>query len=235
MNTRARVVSLAVLLAAGLGAFPAAADEAFPGAHKVGGRIKPPKKIKDVRPEYPAQAKRDGIQGVIVLGCLIDEEGKVVETKPVKSIPELEEAAVEAVRQWTYEPTLLDGVPVRVAMTITVNFRLGDGGSTSQPPAGGGVTGPVRVGNGIDEPRKIKHVAPVYPEEAKRDGVQGVVLLECVLDAEGKVESVRVLRGHPALEQAAVEAVQQWAYTPTVLNGQAVPVVLTISVGFHLN
>ncbi len=92
-----------------------------------------------------------------------------------------------------------------------------------------------RVGQGIREPKKIVHVAPEYPEIARRAGVEGTVVLEAVLDATGRVESIRVLRSRPLLDEAAVKAVRQWRYSPTELNGVPVPVLMTITVNFNLN
>ena len=93
----------------------------------------------------------------------------------------------------------------------------------------------VRVGGVIREPRKLVHVAPVYPEIARLSRVQGNVTMEAILDATGKVESVRVLSSQPLLEEAAVRAVRQWRYTPTELNGVPVPVLMTITVRFSLD
>jgi protein TonB len=92
-----------------------------------------------------------------------------------------------------------------------------------------------RVGQGIREPKKIVHVAPEYPEIARRAGVQGTVVLEAILDATGRVESVRVLRSQALLDEAAIRAVRQWRYSPTELNGVPVPVLMTITVNFNLN
>lgn len=93
-------------------------------------------------------------------------------------------------------------------------------------------TDPVRVGGLIQAPRKIRHVAPAYPELARTAGIAGVVILECVIDRDGLVQSVQVLSGHPLLNAAAVSAVRQWAYTPTRLNGVAVEIVMTVTVRF---
>jgi protein TonB len=93
----------------------------------------------------------------------------------------------------------------------------------------------VRVGGMIREPRKILHVAPIYPEIARQVRAQGTVTLECMLDATGRVESVRVLGSQPLLDDAAVMAVRQWRYTPTELNGVPVPVLMTIFVRFSLD
>jgi protein TonB len=92
----------------------------------------------------------------------------------------------------------------------------------------------VKVGGTIREPRKTLHVAPIYPEIARRAGVQGAVVLEAILDATGRVESVRVLGSQPLLDDAAVRAVREWRYTPTELNGVPVPVLMTITVRFSL-
>jgi protein TonB len=114
---------------------------------------------------------------------------------------------------------------------------LGMTGPAMAPPPPPPVPAPkiVRVGGVIREPRKLVHVAPVYPEIARLSRVQGIVTMEAVLDATGKVESVRVLSSQPLLEEAAVRAVRQWRYTPTELNGVPVPVLMTITVRFSLD
>jgi TonB family protein len=94
---------------------------------------------------------------------------------------------------------------------------------------------PVRVGAGIREPRKTRNVSPAYPPEAVAARVQGVVILECTISAQGKVVSVRTLRSVPMLDAAAIEAVRQWEYTPTLLNGVPVPVIMTVTVNFKLS
>jgi protein TonB len=93
----------------------------------------------------------------------------------------------------------------------------------------------LRVGGSIREPRKLRHVSPVYPPEAVQARVQGVVILECTISPTGKVVDTKVLRGIPLLSEAAVEAVKQWEYTPTELNGVAVPVIMTVTVNFKLS
>lgn len=92
----------------------------------------------------------------------------------------------------------------------------------------------VRVGGNIREPRRLTYVSPVYPEIAKEARVQGVVILECTISAQGNVTDVTILRGIPLLDDAAIQAVRQWRYAPTLLNGQAVPVITTMTVNFRL-
>jgi TonB family protein len=106
---------------------------------------------------------------------------------------------------------------------------------SAQPVVGpDGRQAPLRVGGNIAAPTKIRHVSPVYPEEARAARVQGVVIIEATVDADGTVTDARVLRSIPLLDEAAVDAVKQWAFTPTLLNGQAVPVILTVTVNFTM-
>ena len=91
----------------------------------------------------------------------------------------------------------------------------------------------LRAGDEIKEPKKLKNVSPSYPEDAIRAGLEGVVIIDCVVDVKGKVDSAKVLRGVPPLTDAALKAVRQWRYTPTLLNGAAVPVIMTVTVNFR--
>ena len=89
---------------------------------RVGGQIKPPTKIKDVKPVYPAIARSARVAGAVIIEATIGEDGKVIDAKVVRSIPLLDQAALDAVQQWEYMPTLLNGVPVPVLVTVTINF-----------------------------------------------------------------------------------------------------------------
>lgn len=93
---------------------------------------------------------------------------------------------------------------------------------------------PVRVGGDIKEPRRISDVRPVYPAIAQQAGIEGIVIIEAIIGTDGAVESARILRPVPLLDQAALDAVTQWRYTPTLLNGQPVKVVMTVTVTFNL-
>jgi periplasmic protein TonB len=95
------------------------------GTVRVGGSIREPRKIKHVNPVYPPEARAARIEGVVVIECLIDKQGLVARPTVLRSVPGLDVAALDAVLQWQYEPTLLDGEPVNVIMTVTVAFRLG--------------------------------------------------------------------------------------------------------------
>jgi TonB family protein len=105
-----------------------AAAEAIEAARKeavrVGGKVRPPTKTKNVTPEYPEAARSSRVQGMVIIEAVIGADGKVAEAKVLRSVPQLDDAAVAAVKQWEFTPTLLNGKAVPVVMTVTVNFKL---------------------------------------------------------------------------------------------------------------
>jgi protein TonB len=96
------------------------------------------------------------------------------------------------------------------------------------PPA------PVRVGAGVRAPQKLREVNPVYPPIAQAARVQGIVIIEATISEGGSVTNARILRSVPLLDQAALDAVRQWQFTPTLLNGVPVPVIMSVTVNFTL-
>ena len=91
---------------------------------RVGGNVRVPTRVKHVNPEYPPDAQAARVQGVVICEAIIGTDGRVTDAKVLRSIPMLDAAALEAVKQWEFEPTYLNGVPVPVIMTVTVNFTL---------------------------------------------------------------------------------------------------------------
>jgi protein TonB len=139
-------------------------------------------------------------------------------------------AEADALRNRAIEIRKQQGVP---AATGRVGPGVPPPPPPPPPPSVDGVA-PLRVGGNIAPPQKVRHVNPVYPEEAQAARVQGVVIVEATIDTAGRVGDVRVLRSIPLLDEAAVEAVRQWEFTPTLLNGAPVPVIMTMTVNFTL-
>jgi periplasmic protein TonB len=102
------------------------------------------------------------------------------------------------------------------------------------PPPPPPLQAPVRVGGNIRSPMKTKDVKPTYPAIAQSARVQGVVIIEATIGPDGRVQEAKVLRSIPLLDAAALDAVKQWAFTPTLLNGVPVPVIITVTVNFAL-
>jgi len=92
---------------------------------------------------------------------------------------------------------------------------------------------PVRIGGNVSAPALVKRVEPIYPDLALMAKVGGMVILEAVVTADGSVESVRVLRSVKFLDNAAIDAVKQWKYSPLILNGVPTPFVLTVTLNFR--
>jgi TonB family protein len=129
---------------------------------RVGGDVPPPKKIKDVRPAYPPAAQSARVQGVVIIEAIIGPDGHVQDARVLRSIPLLDASALEAVRQWEFTPSTLNGVPVPVIMTVTVNYTLqedllarscGDEPSMRSPDAA--LATKIQFVNETDIPRKV--------------------------------------------------------------------------------
>ena len=156
----------------------------------------------------------------------------------------LTRAAVDAVRHWSYDAP----ADAPISFIIAFNF-MPDTPTTSVQsapptertllsdtphPVQWTADGAPRVGGNIKVPTKIRDVKPVYPAEAQAARVAGVVIVEVRIEPDGTVSNARILRSIPMLDQAALDAVLQWQFVPTLLNGQAVPVIMTCTVNFTL-
>ena len=257
-----------VALAAALVGWAASASAQIPV--RPGGTISEPKKILDVKPVYPEIAQQARIQGIVILEVIVGVDGSVTDARVLRPAPMLDMAALEAVRQWRYTPTLLNGAPVPVIMTVTVTFTLDPPGTPAPKPtpadvdslldyaksvhsrgllaeteqtlvkalqavqqarirASEGVplvAAPIRVGTG--SPSRIP--APAVVSSVSPTNVVGITIVEVVIDMNGRVTDAKVLRQGGGSENAILDAVRQWRFAPTVVNGVAVPVITTITV-----
>jgi protein TonB len=105
---------------------PAAAPAGTPHRIRVGGNVQPLRLIRQARPEYPADAKQQGVEGTVLVRAVISKTGQVLKPEVINTDvdPRLAKAALDAVSQWRYEPTLLNGQPVETLATITLEFNL---------------------------------------------------------------------------------------------------------------
>ncbi len=196
------------------------------------GEIKPPKLIKKVEPVYPEEARKARVSGVVILGVRTDIQGRIKNAMVYRSKdPLLVKPSIDAVKQWVYEPLYIKGEPVEAVFTVTVTFKL----NGKQEGVVGEVEAPIRAMGEIKPPKLIKKVDPVYPEEARKEGIQGVVILEATTDEEGNVVKVKVLESESSLlNQQAVDALKQWKYEPFYVDGKPVGVIFTVTVTFRL-
>ncbi len=145
---------------------------------------------------------------------------------PPRIAPEREQAAPDVP---TFEGALGSGVGEDVGVIVRETTPLLDAPPPAQKPAA-----TVRVAELPQPPRKLADVRPVYPEIARSARIEGTVVLEAIIDRSGRIDDLRVVRSVPLLDQAALDAVRQWRYTPSALRGQPVAVLMTITVNFRL-
>jgi TonB family protein len=207
-------------------------EEFEKGAIRCVGEIRPPKLIKKVNPVYPEKAKQAKVEGNVILGTRTDAQGRVSRVMVYRSItPLLDAAAIDAVKQWVYEPLMIEGEPVEAVFTTSVHFKL----KPEQTETAEVVGGVLKLGDSDERPKIEKKVDPIYPEEAKKGLVQGVVVLEVITDEEGNVEKVAILKSESSLlNQAAIDAVKQWKYQRFLHKGNPISVAFPVKITFRL-
>jgi TonB family protein len=219
--------------------------------------------LKKVMPAYSDAVISMNSSGQIAIVFTIDKTGKVshamvVERDPAgrKSVntddPHLRQASLDAVKQWTYKPYLLNGAPVDVDTSTVLVFDfthpksplVGEPGSTAANlkatlnAVDSGKTSIGEFGKPLIDPkvagsRLTGRVEPQYPQMAKIAHIQGDVILHVLIDKEGHVARVKQKSGHPILIQAAIDAVSKWDYQPFLLNGQPTDVETSVTVKFR--
>jgi len=193
--------------------------------------IQKPRLIRKIKPVYPKEALRNMVQGKVIMEAVTDVYGRVAEVGKVSGHPLLIKAAMDAMKQWVYEPYILDKKPRAVRFTVVVNFNLNnkekeDGEKESAAP--------VKLPS-PHKPKLIKKIPPQYPKEAIKSQIQGKVMVEAMVDKEGNVVTIENVSGHPILADAAVVAVKQWKYQPYKVGGVVKSVRFTVIVDFNLN
>jgi TonB family protein len=152
-----------------------------------------------------------------------------------QAAPALIDSALTSVRQWRFDS------PAQGPLTFEVPVRFGAApeimafSAAGTAPGGSAIKSSdnaLRVGGAIKTPVKIRDVRPVYPPIAREAGVSGVVIIEAQIGADGSIEEARVLRSIPLLDEAALDAIKQWKFAPTLLNGKPVPIIMTMTVNF---
>ena len=145
-----------------------------------------------------------------------------------------QKAAIDAISQFRFKPAEHNGKPVAVWMTQPVTFRLPKQ-QTTPPASGDADSSKVLEFYMVEAKPKVLHsVKPVHPEEALRDSLEGKVFLKFIVNLDGSVSDVRVLRGPEVFHQAAIDAVSQVRFKPAEHNGKVVAVWMTQPITFRL-
>lgn len=221
------LVALVVLSAAGPRSGGATAAQEV---YKPGQGVTMPVLLREVKPQYPASARSDGKEGIVTLECVVTVEGTVGEVRVKQALdPALDEAAIEALRQWRFKPGTKDGKPVPVLVEVEMSFALRDLGPRLDSAE------VYRPGIGVTAPRLVADAEAAYTDDAVRERVQGTVLIECVVRTDGTVGHMRVKQPlHPQLDASALKAVGKYRFAAGTRGGYPVPVQVTIEVVFRI-
>jgi TonB family protein len=206
------------------------------GPAKVSGGVMAGQIESRVAPVYPEEAKAAGIQGTVVLKALINKLGDVENLQVVSGPRELMTSAIDAVRQWKYKPYLLNGEPIEVETTITVNYQMAGAVPMAQnegPDAAGVVA--KQIGPGVTPPEVVSTALPEYTSEARAKKLSGIVLVHLWVDEQGYPIHVQVARGlGNELDQQAVAAVKSYRFKPALENGRPVVVAMNTEINFQI-
>jgi TonB family protein len=182
---------------------------------------------------YPAAARKQGVQGTVVVEVKLDSNGNVSDAHVVSGPDELRNAALQSVLQWHLMKNLAGST-----RQVSISFSMPAEGSQSGVAGGvaGGVGGGVyRVGGGVTAPVLLYRREPEYTEEARKAKYSGTVQLYVEIDPSGTPTNIRVLQGPGlGLDERAIEAVRQWKFKPGTKDGNPVTVGANISVSFQL-
>jgi TonB family protein len=134
--------------------------------------------------------------------------------------------------EWTPDPSRsgVTGGPLRVSGPAPAPAPAPAAAAAASPTPSAGSAGTPR----ITEPRKIKDVPPVYPPNKMTAAESGIVILSATIDKTGHVVDLDIVRSTPGFEEAAIKAVSKWEYAPTLMNGEPIPVVMSVVVTFNI-
>jgi TonB family protein len=198
----------------------------------------------------------------VVFEAIVGTDGHVKIVRPLSGNVAIMQNAIDAVRHWTYRPTLQNGMPVEVATQIEVAFRQIPGSATPVGSVVGGLSGgacgsgfaalpqapppppppppkpqagnPASIVEAVSKANLLTAPDPVYPPLARQARIQGAVVLNVIIGKDGTVEGITVASGPPLLTPAAVEAVKKWTYKPMLMDGQPVSVSTRVTINFRL-
>jgi protein TonB len=141
---------------------------------------------------------------------------------------------VVAVADGAWEDWIMSWLKGLLAIVVATGIALGASSATARAGTPDEKPKRVRVAGNVMQQKLRYRVEPVYPEEARRNRIEGTVRLTLVIATDGSIQQIRVDEGHPLLAKTAVDAVRQWKYEQTFLNGEPVEVLTAVNVEFHL-
>ena len=212
-------------------------SENYDGVYNLDGVDEPPRLIRAFPPKYPQIAKAEKIEGRIVVELIVTKEGTpknawVIDAEP----PDIfEEAALEAVRQYRFAPGTKNGEAVEVRVKLPIQFELGE--DFQLDPEAEDIVGTVHELSEVDQPpRVLRAFPPKYPDIAKQDKIEGLVVLRFVVATDGKAKEPEVVAAVPVdvFESAALEMIPLYKFEPATMNGMSVNCIVKLPIAFKL-
>jgi TonB family protein len=214
-------------------------------------QIVPGRLVHKVDPKYPKEARKQNLEGTVVLQVTVEKNGNVTDIAILSGDLILADSAVDAVSTWRFEPYTRSGTPIQAAQKLSFNFVLGEKigkfDTRLSPPTSATSWSTVaqnelpsdgkvyRVGPGITPPRAIYAPSPEYSEAARKIKFQGTCVLSLIVGPDGQVRDIKVIRAlGKGLDAEAVEAVSKWKFQPATRDGEAVAVLIDVETQFHL-
>jgi TonB family protein len=188
-----------------------------------------------VNPAYPLEASRKHLHGAVRMHVFVATDGTVRRVEVIEGDTLLAGAAVEAAKQWTFEPPSVDGRAAEADASLEVSFQSLEG-MACPGPANPSASPPNRtkVEGRMIPPCLRSRVAPTYPAKAKKKHIEGTVKMRAIIGTDGSVQQIEVEEGEPILAEAARRAVKQWIYEPSTFDGKPMEVETTIVVYFEI-
>lgn len=243
MTNRLSASSLAVVVAIVVTGLGVSADQAAQpfgqDAYQPGSGIENPKLVKKVEPKYTSEALRARIQGEVELEAVVGVNGMIGDIRVIKSLDKtfgLDEKALEAARGWVFTPGTRDGKAIPVIVRLILEFKV----SPQRLKSGDEFVKDAYLlsDRGVVAPKVTTRTEPKYTSDAMRAKLQGIVEVDIVIDAQGKLDRAQIGRSLDALyglDEKALECVKGWKFEPGTLNGAPVPIAITVTLEFRLH
>ena len=211
--------------------------------------IIPGQLIHRVDPQYPKRARKKKLEGQVLLQATIERDGSVGNVSVLSGEVILAESAIDAVREWRFEPYTQNGLPVEVLQNLTFTFARDKKIGALDPSLPAPVATPemnalasgtkkasaFRVGNGVSAPKALFAPDPAYDKEARKAKYQGTCVLSLIVGTDGLPRDIKVTRGiGKGLDEKAVEAVSKWKFEPAKKDGKPVAVFINVEIAFRL-
>jgi TonB family protein len=193
---------------------------------------KAPALISELKPVYPNEAKLSGIEGSVYLKLLIDENGNVAKAKVERGVKDiLDNSALTAVKKAKFSPAMVNSKPIKVWVVLPISFKLdvdkkGAPGNSDEP----GMNDFIKVQK---PPEMTEAVKPAYPEEAKKNDIDGKVFVKLLIDKEGNPKKAIVIKSdNEILNQPAIDAAMKSKFTAAINDGQPIAVWIVLPYRF---